>query len=214
MPRRNNSDMRGHTVQSGKERRSIRILQAYRMLDAESSSLLAGVVLSLERDNSIPRLRAVPTAHQVRILDPHLVKKEFSHGMRTGMRIAGAIDGCVREAKKSRQCITEAKISQLSIPTGSNGHRRTIIASVEHPAVVHDRVALYTELGKKGLHGFNQRVESPGAPTFVVGTFTESLSHSDAEAIAEVIDTGLLVNNGLAVGMGKLQIVTDKPLLD
>lgn len=152
MPRRKHPRRIG---QADKEKRSSKVIQAWRMMDPEISSRLSGTMHELERDGAIPHLTQIWNAHKVPIVDPRLVKKEMSAGFELGFNTRRAIDDIYRNVEEEVFGPT-AKLGNIAIKGTPN--KRLITVELDSPDIVSERSAAYSVLGEVGMRGFqNER---------------------------------------------------------
>lgn len=184
-------------------------MQAYRVLDEEGSSALAGVIRDLEGDNTLPTLKSVPGSHRAFLLDPHTVRKEFSSGFRSGFSYAKARDKIYKRERADEDDTIQAKVGKISI-LGSTGKHRIIAAFVESAEMVAERQAIYSILGAEGLRGFNKKeYRNPGAPLLVLATLLEPVHDRDErEKLEEAVDTAIVIHQASELNFGELQVIT------
>ena len=215
MPRRHGSNaFRRPNPEADKEKRNVKVIKAFRMLDGQDSAQLSGIVRDLERDQSLPPFRSIPNTHTVYVLDPHTVRKEFSMGFRSGQRFeAERAKQKMRASPENGSPITsdnlEAEIGKITLLGRSEHHKNTLVAYVESTPLVEERRALYEILGEEGLKGFTRlKHRSIGAPYILLGTTIEPIHDVNArERIIDVVETATLIHAANHVALGQLQVV-------
>ncbi len=205
MPRRNNLSRHRHNPQSQREKQS-RFLKAYRVVDEESSSAIAGVVRELELDGELPPMTDIPHRHRAFILDPHLVKREFKSGFRAGFEFSRARDRILNREKDDS---LPASIGKIAFLGGSNQRYRHIGMYLQSPEAIEERKAMYRILGDAGLNGFTpKKIRSPGAPLIILATTVEPVHDRDERnRIEGVIETGLVIHQAVDMELGELRVV-------
>lgn len=206
MPRRTRMPGR-YNPQADKEKNSLRMLKAFRPIDQESSLTIAGVVRSLEEDNAIPKTETIPYAHLAYVLDPHIVKKEFSQGFMSGYSFFRA-----SERIKNHEYEDEltSQIGKIAIIGKNKSRNRLLCAYVQSPEIVKERQAIYNILGEEGLSGFRgNRIKRAGAPLLHLATFAEPIHVKEQrKEIIEAIDTALIIHQVGELTLQSLEVQT------
>ena len=206
MPRRTRMPGR-YNPQANKEKNGLRMLKAFRPVDPESSLTIAGVVRNLEEDNSIPKTETIPHSHLAYILDPHIVRKDFSQGFLSGYSFSRA-----KEKIKSQDYEDEilSQIGKISIIGKNKSRNRLLCAYVQSPEVVKERQAIYSILGEEGLSGFRgKKIKRAGAPLLHLATFAEPIyDREQREEIVAAIDTALVIHQVGELTLHSLEVQT------
>ena len=198
--------------QAYKEKRSSRVIKAFRVLDPESSSELSGIVRDLEKDNTLPVLKSIPGCHIAYILDPHTVRKEFSSGFRAGFNLSEAKQRIKEEGQEIQEetiSYVPARVGEISILGSSNNNRKLIAAKVESRALAEERRAIYEILGEEGLRGFEaKQYKRFSNPIIILATTIVPVNNKLEQArIQDAIETSVLVHQAFEIGFGPLQVV-------
>jgi len=206
MPRRTRMPGR-YNPQANKEKNSLRMLKAFRPIDSESSLTIAGVVRNLEEDGAIPKTESIRYAHLAYVLDPHIVKKEFSQGFMSGYTFSRA-----KERIKNHEYEDElaSQIGKIAIIGKNKSRNRLLCAYVQNVQIVKERQAIYSILGEEGLSGFRgKKVKRAGAPLLHLATFAEPVHDKDQRAeIVEAIDTALIIHQVGEITLQGLEVQT------
>lgn len=206
MPRRTRMPGR-YNPQANKEKNGLRMLKAFRPVDQESSLTIAGVVRSLEEDNTIPKTETIPYSHLAYVLDPHIVRKEFSQGFMSGYNFFRA-----KERIKSQEYEDElqSQIGKIAIIGKNRSRNRLLCAYVQNPEIVKERQAIYSILGEEGLAGFRgKKIKRAGAPLLHLATFAEPIHEKEhREEIVAAIDTALVIHQVGELTLSSLEVQT------
>lgn len=206
MGRKHNRYTPRYNPEADREKRSERVLKVIRMVDADDSSLIAGIIRDLRNElpEGAPSFKKIPVRHPVFIFDPFIVRKEFHQGFQAGI-----------DWQKAKQEITEgtgrediltAKLGKIVL-LGPESGKRILASYVESREAVAERKELYSILGSNGLRGFNRRQHrTPPAPVVVMGQFAEPIRDVGIkEEVLEMVDTALIVHNARRITLGPAQ---------
>ena len=206
MPRRTRMPGR-YNPQANKEKNSLRMLKAFRPVDQESSLTIAGVVRSLEEDGTIPKTESIPYSHLAYVLDPHIVRKEFSQGFMSGYNFYRA-----KERIKSQEYEDElqSQIGKIALIGKNKSRNRLLCAYVQNVEIVKERQAIYGILGEEGLSGFRgKKIKRAGAPLLHLATFAEPIHDKERrDEIVDAIDTALVIHQVGELTLQSLEVHT------
>lgn len=204
MPRRTRMPGR-YSPQANKEKKGLRMLKAFRPVDPESSLTIAGVVSILEKDNTIPETETIPHSHLAYILDPHIVRIDFSQGFLSGYSFSRAMEKIKNQDYEDEIL---SKIGKISIIGKNRSKNRLLCAYVQSPEIVKERQAIYGILGEEGLSGFKgKKIKRVGAPLLQLATFAKPIyDEKQRKEIVEAINYSLAEHRVGELTLGSLEV--------
>jgi hypothetical protein len=217
MSRRSGRALHRYNPQAQKEKRDMKVIKAYRMLDGGQSAALSGIMHELENEQEVPPLKApIPSVHTIFVLDPHNVREQFTMGFNSGFRFEA---GRARNKLKASQekddyktkDIIHARIGEIATLRMKYSHSNNLhlVARIESEELLTERKDIYRILGEEGLTGFS-KLSHKGivAPYIHLGITQNVVSDPDDQAkIAEAIETAILIHDAMDISLGPLQIV-------
>lgn len=199
------------------KRRSYTTIKAFRMVGADYSANLAGIIRDLERDEAIPRLTTVYSRHPVYALDPHSVKKQignsirggYSAGLKHGIEVARRLIAQDHVAVNPQDDIIDAEIGAVTIRGISPARRRLLTAVVESEEMIDERCDMYETLGAQGIRGFqNANKRKVGEPIIVLGRFAEPVHHEEQrQELVNIVEDALVIQQATHIQLGPMQVV-------